>query len=143
MYRMLLSLVAFTVLSCNAFCQQVPPVADTPLAEDDKVFQEDAIMASFPGGQEAWRKYLVKNLKPNTPVKKKAPAGTYTVIIRFIVARDGSISDIAAETSHGYGMEEEVIRIIKKGPKWNPGIQNGRTVNAYRRQPVTFLVRGR
>ena len=37
-------------------------------------------------------------------------------------------------------MEEEVMRIIKKGPKWIPAMQNGRPVNAYRRQPVTFMV---
>ncbi len=45
-----------------------------------------------------------------------------------------------AETSFGYGMEEEVIRIIKKGPKWTPASVNGKHVNAYRRQPVTFAV---
>ena len=82
----------------------------------------------------------MKNLKANVPVKKKAPAGTYTVVIRFIVNKDGRIRSIEPETSFGYGMEEEVMRIIKKGPKWIPAMQNGRPVNAYRRQPVTFMV---
>jgi protein TonB len=40
-------------------------------------------------------------------------------------------------------MEEEVVRIIKKGPKWKPAVQNGKLVNAYRRQPVTFVVSGK
>jgi ATP-dependent DNA helicase DinG len=39
-----------------------------------------------------------------------------------------------------FGMEEEAIKIIKRGPKWTPALQNGRNVNAYRRQPITFVV---
>ena len=37
-------------------------------------------------------------------------------------------------------MESEVMRIIRKSPKWAPALQNGRTVNAYRKQPVTFQI---
>jgi len=33
---------------------------------------------------------------------------------------DGNINNIVANTNFGYGMEKEVIRIIKKGPKWTP-----------------------
>jgi len=60
--------------------------------------------------------------------------------IGFIVSKDGSISDVVAETKFGYGMEAEAVKIIKKGPKWTPALQNGRNVNAYRRQPITFIV---
>ncbi len=138
--------VSLLCLSLNAFSQQqqpVPPNLVKPLVDSNKTFAKVEIEASFPGGQEAWVAYLTKNLKANTPVKKKAPAGRYTVIVRFIVAKDGNISDIAAETSHGYGMEAEVRRIILKGPRWNPAIQDGRAISAYRRQPVTFVVEGK
>lgn len=96
--------------------------------------------AEFKGGQDGWRNHIVKNLNPNVPVKKKAEEGTYKVIIRFIVSPDGSLSDISPETSLGYGMEEEAIRVIKKSPRWNPAIQYNRPVKAYRRQPITFVV---
>ena len=52
--------------------------------------------------------------------------GTYTTIVIFIVDKEGNISDVKALTAHGFGMEEEVIRVIKNGPKWIPAIQNGR-----------------
>jgi periplasmic protein TonB len=61
-------------------------------------------------------------------------------VVRFIVDKKGNISNVSAETNLGYGMEKEVIRVIKKGPKWIPAIQNGKVVKAYRRQPITFLV---
>ena len=109
--------------------------------DDDKVFVKVEVEASFKGGERAWLKYLEKNLDQNMPVKKGCKlAGTYTVIVQFIVEKDGSVSDVRALTNHGFGMEEEAIRIIKKGPDWVPAIQNGRQVKAYRKQPITFVV---
>jgi beta-lactamase regulating signal transducer with metallopeptidase domain len=95
---------------------------------------------SFPGGQTEWRKYLERNLNANVPVDNGAPAGQYTVWTKFVVDAEGNLSDIKATTEHGYGMEAEVIRIIKAGPKWVPATVDGKAVSAYRKQPVTFVI---
>ncbi len=126
----------------NSFCQKdsVAGKQNTTIATDGKVYEKVEIEAAFPGGADAWRLYLQQNLKANVPVKNGAPAGEYKVIVRFIVSTDGKITAVEAETDYGHGMEKEVIRIIKKGPKWLPAMQNGKSVNAYRRQPITFLV---
>lgn len=108
--------------------------------DENKIFEKVEIEASFKGGEGAWKKYLERNLNPNVPVDNGAPEGVYTVYVQFVVSKDGSISDVKALTSHGYGMEQEAIRVIKKGPAWVPAIQNGRSVNAYRKQPITFQV---
>jgi protein TonB len=108
--------------------------------DENRVFEKVEIEASFPGGVSAWRKYLEKNLRAETATDNGAPSGTYTVNVRFIVDREGNISDVRALTSHGFGLEEEAVRVIKKGPKWNPGNQNGRAVNSYHTQPITFVV---
>jgi len=117
-------------------------VVEVPKKEDDenKVFNKVEVEASFPGGDAGWTRYLKNNLDANVPIDNSAPEGTYQVIVRFIVSKDGSISDVVAETKHGYGMEQEAVRAIKKGPNWKPALQNGRNVNAYRRQPITFVV---
>jgi len=133
-------ITALSVLTIfNSFGQgnevPVPPPFDTM-----KIFYKVEIEASFPGGVSAWREYLEKNLKADVPAKKKAPAGTYTAVVRFIVSKDGTISDIEPETNVGYGMENEVMRVIRKGPKWTPASQDGKKVNAYRRQPITFVI---
>ena len=112
----------------------VPTVPD----DENKIFTKVEQEAEFPGGQSAWRRYLENNLNANS-LDGAAP-GTYTVIVKFVVSKDGSLSDIQAETNHGAGMEKEAIRAIKNGPKWKPALQNGRNVNAYRRQPITFVV---
>jgi periplasmic protein TonB len=110
------------------------------IRDDDAIFTKTEKDAEFVGGDGAWKHYLTTNLNSNIPIIHGAPGGTYLVRVRFIVRKDGSISDVQAETKCGYGMEEEVIRIIKNSPKWTPAYQNNRPVNAYRRMPVTFVV---
>jgi periplasmic protein TonB len=108
--------------------------------DPNKVFEKVEVEATFKGGESAWRRYLERNLNANTPVDNGAPEGQYTVWVQFIVDREGKISDVKALTSHGYGMEDEAVKIIRKGPNWVPAIQNGRNVKAYRKQPITFVV---
>lgn len=129
------------ILFCIAMlCSSINVSAQNKDEVEVPRFDKVEVEAEFPGKLNGWRQYLEKNLKANTPVKNNAPLGQYQVIVRFIVSKTGEISDVQAETAHGFGMEEEVIRIIKKGPSWTPAIQNGKPVNAYRRQPVTFVV---
>ena len=107
---------------------------------EDSVHTTVEIEASFPGGATVWKNYLTLSLNSNVAVENHAPPGTYTVVVQFIVDKDGSISGVKPLTSHGFGMEEEVVRMITKGPNWNPAIQNGKPVKAYRKQPVVFQV---
>jgi protein TonB len=108
--------------------------------DENKVFEKVEVEASFKGGEREWTKYLLRNLDANIPIENNANEGTYTVTVQFIVDKEGKISDVKALSSHGYGMEEEAVRVIKKGPDWVPAIQNGRNVKAYRKQPITFVV---
>ena len=87
-----------------------------------------------------WIKFLSKNLNPQVPVDNGAPAGNYTVVLQFVVDVDGAVSDIKAISNHGYGLEQEAIRVLRKSKNWEPAIQNGRKVKAYRKQPITFHV---
>jgi protein TonB len=111
-------------------------IIDIPTEPD--IFERVEIEAEFPGGINKWRQYLERNLRVDNDI----PEGTYAVLIQFVVDKDGNISDVIALTDHGYGMEDEAKRVIKRGPKWNPAIQNGREVKAYRKQLITFQVGG-
>ena len=107
---------------------------------EDKIFTQVENEPKFPGGDSAWRHYLEKNLNPGVPVDNGAPAGTYRVIVNFIVNKDGVISDVHAETKHGYGMDSAAVALIKKGPRWEPAVQNNHIVTAYKKQPITFVI---
>lgn len=110
--------------------------------DENKIFDKVEIEASFPGGDSKWRRYLETNCNGQVASDNGAPEGTYTTVVQFVVDKEGNISDVKALTNHGYGMEEEAMRTIKKGPKWIPAVQNGRQVKAYRKQPITFQVTG-
>lgn len=106
----------------------------------DKVFTKVEQPAEFPGGLKEWTKYLQRNLNSNRPSEEGAPAGNYTVRVQFIVDKDGNISNVSALNDPGYGTAEEAIRVIKKGPKWTPAVQNGRKVIYQAVQGITFQV---
>ena len=108
--------------------------------DENKIFDKVEIEAKFPGGDGKWRQYLERNCNAQVATDAGAPEGTYTTVVQFVVDKEGNISDVKSMTNHGYGMEEEAVRVIKKGPNWTPAVQNGRQVKAYRKQPITFQV---
>jgi protein TonB len=126
-----------------------PPVeqstgqVEAPKAQEedyDKEFKTVQIEAKFPGGQAAWIKYLQRNLNSDAPVENGAPPGNYTVIVSFLVDKNGNISEVQALNDPGYGTASEAVRVIKKGPAWAPAVQNGRNVIYRQKQSVTFQV---
>lgn len=98
------------------------------------------IPAEFPGGIQGWTRYLEKNLNSDIPIENGAPANLYTVVVTFLVDKEGKVSEVKAENDPGYGTKEEAIRVIKKGPNWIPANQNGKAVVYRHKQAITFRV---
>ena len=97
------------------------------------------IEPSFPGGEEAWNRYITNVIKQNIKeISDEGIAGTCQ--IRFIVNRDGRVMDVTALTLRGTKLAKVAVNAILKGPKWSPGQQNGHYVASYRIQPVTFAI---
>ncbi len=126
-----------------------PPVEKgTGVVEAPKVEKEDydnefktvQREAKFPGGTQAWVRFLERNLDSNVPNDNNAPPGSYTVIVSFLVDKNGNISEVKSENDPGYGTAQEAVRVIRRGPKWEPAEQNGRNVIYRQRQSITFRV---
>ena len=116
------------------------PYAAVNIDDKNIVFtkaEEEAYFSNDPG---AWRAYLMKNLRANAAVDEGWKKGTHQVIVQFIVYKDGSIGDVKALTYAGSKTAQHCIDIIKNGPNWMPAKQNGKAVNAYRKQPITFVI---
>lgn len=133
------TLLIFCLFLCTNIHAQVPTSTDSVTINSNDFVRVET-EASFPGGEPAWRTFLMKNLRTVVPIDNGAPIGKYTVEVQFVVGKDGAVSNIKALTNLGYGMEDEVVRVIEKSGNWSPAIQNGKAVNAYRKQPITFLV---
>ena len=100
-------------------------------------FQKQAL---FPGGAQGWINYLQTHLKADVAARKKAPVGNYTVVVSFLVMKNGKIDEVKAENDPGYGTAEEAVRVIKNGPDWIPAVQNGKPVIYRQKQSITFQV---
>jgi periplasmic protein TonB len=107
--------------------------------DDDGLFTKVEIESSFPGGTQAWARFLNKNLHyPDEAISGEIQG---IVMVQFIVDKDGHISDaMAISGPENGGLREEAIRVIKKSGQWVPAQQNGRYVKSYKRQPVIFQI---
>jgi periplasmic protein TonB len=123
-----------------------PPVSDAGKGvveapkdnEDyDKTFTKVEIESEFPGGAGAWLRYLNKNLRyPDDAVNNEIQG---TVVVQFIVDKEGNVSDVQPISGpDNGGLREEAVRVIKKSGKWTPAVQNGRQVKSYKKQPIVF-----
>ena len=108
-------------------------------ADDDRIFRSVEIESQYPGGVPAWARFLNKNLR--YPDEAQAQGIQGTVLVQFIVDKDGNVSDVEAVSGPtDGGLREEAVRVIKKSGKWTPAIQNGRVVKSYKKQPVVFQI---
>lgn len=115
-------IVAFFMLSLSCFYADAQNAFDTVVL---KKFGRVEIDTSLANADTKWiPRTLQKNLNPQVPVANGAPIGKYTVVVQFVLARDNTVSDIRALTNHGYGMEQELVRGLKKR---QDGHQRGKT----------------
>ncbi|SRR5579871_2384318 len=113
-------------------------VVETPKNDDeDKIFTKVEIESSYPGGDAAWQRYLYKNFHYPDEAQNNEIQGT--VVVQFIVDKEGNISDVQAVSGPTEGgLRDEAVRVIRKSGKWTPAVQNGRNVKSYKRQPIVF-----
>ena len=91
---------------------------------------------SFPGGPAAWLKFLQRILQSPEDIE---PGKRVEVLIRFWVDIDGSVSRPEIIRSGGEAFDKEVLRVMKKMPKWDPAVQAGKPIAVAYQQPVIFI----
>lgn len=115
------------------------PVVNTPVKEDPKPDLATLPVQKepeFPGGQQAWLNFLQKYLIAPDELE---PGEKKNVQIRFQVSAEGIVTNFEIVQSAGSAFDNEVIRVLRKMPKWKPAIQNGQPVARAFTQPVTFM----
>ena len=104
--------------------------------KNNMVFDVVEVMPQYPGGPIAMLKYLMENIKYPEQAMKEGIQGRVTV--RFIVEKDGSISDVKPILSVHPLLNKEAVRVVESMPKWSPGKQNGKPVRVRFNVPVMF-----
>ncbi len=90
----------------------------------------------YPGGTAA----LIEFMRRNLITPDQLEIGDKKIVkVKFVVGKDGSITDITILESPGKDYEKEVSRVVKKMPRWKPGIQNDITVAVSYVLPIIFI----
>lgn len=112
--------------------QTFTPATDPGPADGGPLEYAD-VMPSFNGDIV---RYMLRYLRQPDDLE----SGERIVVrVRFVVNEEGNISDIVVVQSGRRDLDEEVVRVVKKMPRWNPGKQGGRAVPVFFNMPVTFV----
>lgn len=141
------SLIALTLIflcTASAASAQSPGAVkltkDT--TDDDRAYTNvgnNGTEAQYPGGPDAWKKFLTQNLHyPDDAVNNEISG---TVFVQFLVHKDSSISDIQviAGPEKG-GLRAEAVRVIAASGKWVPAKVSGQPVKYYMKEPIQFVM---
>lgn len=107
-------------------------------SESNKIFNGDDVdqQPSFPGGTNALNTFILSNLKYPVWAQEKGIQGK--VVVKFIVEKDGSISNVEVDRSVSTSLDNEAMRVVKAMPKWIPGQINGKAVKVECSHPFVF-----
>ncbi len=116
-----------TILLLMLFHSIIGFAQNTEERNDQLVYDVNGIdvKPEFPEGLEKLNSYIKENLLKSgfeTPKTSKTNTRSFAT---FIVEKEGSLSDVKIYGKMDSRQSEELIRILKNSPKWNPGKQNG------------------
>lgn len=133
----------------NTYTDENGHVADLKekIAADREQYVADSIAqklvlveAVFKGKTKNWSRYIGANVSTPDRLSQVYSPGKYSVIICFVVNKQGETDDLFLTRSSEWSADAEVFRIIRESPKWQPATRNGQPVVFRQLQTVTFQV---
>ena len=100
---------------------------------ENKIFTVAEQMPSFKGNVNAW---LSSHISYPAVAAENGIQGR--VIVKFVVGRDGSVSQAQVVRGVDPSLDREALRVVNSMPKWNPGMNNGQAANVWFTLPITF-----
>jgi protein TonB len=107
-----------------------------PPPAEEEIFLVVEQQPTFPGGDGEMISFVKKNIKYPYTAQKAEVQGT--VYVEFVVNSDGHLSDHKILKGHGFGLDEEAMRVVKMFPDWTPGKNNGKAVKVRVSVPIKF-----
>ena len=136
--KKLILLSAFSLLAVCAFAQ---PDFDDLNIDPDAVFFIVEEEPQFPGGEDKLNAYLKNNM--NYPKRAIEDGEEGTVVVSFVVNKDGVIEDPWIYKRVSPALDKEALRLVILMPPWTPGRQYGRDVNVKVNLPIKFKIPGK
>ena len=124
----------------DASTTKAQAAAEAKVAEDgDMPYIKVEKMPTFQGGDlNVFRNWVQSNVKYPQEAQEKALQGR--VVCSFVVEKDGSLTEFDVLQSPDKSLADEVVRILKTSPKWEPGEQRGEKVRVKYTVPIVFSI---
>jgi protein TonB len=119
--------VAFFIISVNANAQT---------GAQEEIFVVADEMPNFPGGQKALMDLIYKNITYPQDAAENGIEGK--VILRFVINSEGKIVQPSISKGLYPSIDREVLKVIAKIPKFEPGKIGGKPVSVWYALPITF-----
>ena len=116
--------------------EEIVVQAAEPEEETDQIFTIVEESASPKGGMAAFYKYVSEKIKYPPQARRMGIEGR--VFVEFVIAKDGTLTEVRAIKGIGAGCDEEAVRIVQSAPPWNPGKQRGKPVKQRYTLPIIF-----
>ncbi len=94
------------------------------------------VLPEFPGGDVAMMQFIQTHVTYPAIARENNIQGR--VFVEFIVDTTGNLSNFKIVRSVSPELDDEVLRVVKKFPRFKPAMQNGRKVRVRYTVPVTF-----
>lgn len=103
---------------------------------DDFIFEIAEHTAQFSGGDDACYAWLANHIRYPAIAQQQGIQGR--VFVRFVVNKDGSITDVEIMRSPDPSLSKEAVRVIRSMPPWKPAMQGGKPVRCRFSLPLMF-----
>ncbi len=112
-------------------------IVDINLENEDQVFDRVEKMPQYGKGDEDLMSYLAENIKYPASAREDSIEGT--VVLQFIVNKDGDVIDPVVVRAVGGGCDDEALRVVESMPRWQPGRDiNNNPVDVKFTLPIRF-----
>lgn len=108
------------------------------ITENEDVYSIVDVMPRFEAGEAALGRFISKQLR--YPVDARQGGVEGRILCTFIVAKDGSISNIEVVQGKHPSLDLEAVRVLSIMPRWIPGKNSGENVNVKCMLPIDFVI---
>jgi periplasmic protein TonB len=100
-----------------------------------EIFGSADVNPQFPGGPKAMQEYISSNIHyPEIALSMNIRG---TILVYVVIMSDGSLRDVKIVKGLQPELDEEVVRVVKSMPLWNPAKRGGVPVNVRCTWPIT------
>ena len=115
------------VMADNLASLPEPPTVD---------YRQLTKMPEFPGGMEAFSRFLRNNLVYPRFEEEYGISGK--VRVQFVIDKEGKVESVEIASKSRKNFSKEALRVAKMIPQWTPGEQLGKKVKCRFEIPITF-----